>query len=678
MGTPEILAPAGNQEALLAAIRCGANAVYVGAKAYSARSSAENFDSEGLREAVALCHLSRVKLHLAVNTLLMDKEMNDFRKFIEDVAKMGVDACIVQDIGVLWLIHETIPEMPLHASTQMSIHTVEGAMQAKELGCSRIVAARELNREELRKLCNLPIETEVFVHGALCMSVSGQCSFSSVVGRRSANRGQCAQACRLPWKTPAGKNSAALSLKDVSLVEHVQELKEMGVDSFKIEGRMKRPEYVAAAVTALKLALQGEKPDMEMLQAVFSRNGFTDGYFTGKKKNMFGYRRKEDVLAGQKLFPEIQKSYQKEKAIAGVNFSLKLNAGKPAEMTISDTEENTAVVYGAIPEKAEKTPLEVSMLKRSMQKLGGSIYFCQNVELENTDELILTSAQCNALRREAVEKLNAERIRKYTPEYVIKEIFPEIPVKKNLHSVYQNRLHIQNIAQLKGISEEIICLSVNLAENCPPEKSFYVEAPRMIHHEEEYIQKLEKLFTKGWKHLLCHNPADVRIGKRIGYILHGGFGLNCTNFISAETWLKEGLQDVTLSYELSSGIIKRMSEIIPCGAFVYGKLPMMLFRICPIKAQDGCRKKNCFLTDRTGRKFPLSCHQEEDYWEMLNAEILWISDKLADFSELSYRDFYFTEETPEQMKKILFAYATNSAHVPEKRTKGLYDKGGLN
>ena len=676
MANPEILAPAGSMETLTAALRCGADAVYVGAKAYSARNSAVNFDLPELKQAAESCHLYHAKLHLAVNTLLTDREIPDFVAFIQKAAECGIDACIVQDLGILNIIKNSIPDMPLHASTQMSIHSPEGALQAKALGCSRVVAAREMSLDDLKKLCTLPVEPEVFVHGALCMSVSGQCSFSSVVGGRSANRGQCAQACRLPWKTPDGKNPAALSLKDLSLVEHVQELKQIGIDSFKIEGRMKRPEYVAAAVTALRMALNGEQPDMNTLEAAFSRSGFTDGYFTGKRKNMFGFRTKEDVLAGQKVFKSIQNLYQKERQIAELDFSMQLEADKPALLTVSDTE-NTVTVSGEIPEKALKAPLTAETLRKSMQKLGDTVYLCHDVKLKNPDHLILSASQCNALRRNAVEILNQERIRSHTPEYQIcPDQIPEMPSGYSVKNC-QSRVHIRKLSQRKNSSGEIFCLPVSLAMSCQPELSDYVEAPRIIPNEKNYIQNLEKLYQNGWRHLLCHNLADIKIGKEIGFTLHGGFGLNCANALTVESLLKQGLQDVTVSYELSAKTVRMLSEACPCGAFLYGRLPMMLFRLCPIKAQDGCHKHHCFMTDRTGRKFPLLCSQEYDYIEMLNSEILYLPDKLQNFSGLAFYDFYFTEESPEQIRKILADYQNCSGTLPEKHTNGLYYKGGL-
>ena len=678
MRNPEILAPAGTMEALIAALRCGADAVYVGAKDYSARNSAVNFDLPALEQACKLCHLYHAKLHLAVNTLLTDSELENFQMFIRQAVESGIDACIVQDLGVLKIINSIIPDLPLHASTQMSIHTCEGALQAKKLGCSRVVLARELSCEDLKLICKLPVETEVFVHGATCMSVSGQCHFSSIVGGRSANRGKCGQACRLPWHTPEGNYSSALSLKDLSLVKHVNLLKQIGVDSFKIEGRMKRPEYVACAVTALRMALNGEQPDMKLLQSVFSRSGFTDGYFTGKKQAMFGYRRKEDVLAGQQVFSKIQASYQKPRVITELDFSLKLQKEQPALLQVSDRQGNHAMIQGAVPELAEKMPLQAEGLKKYLQKLGGTIYQCREVKLENPDNLILSASQCNALRRDAVEQINALRQKK--PNYQISENnLLTIPARTIQKNSIQKRLHIRTALQmeylLKNSKNNIICLPLFLAEKFQPNLSIWLESPRIIANEVNYQKKLQHFYQKGYRHLICHNLADIKIGKKIGFVLHGGFGLNCTNSITAYCLQEQGLQDITASYELRAKVLKKLTQVLPCGIFIYGRLPMMLLRLCPIKAQDGCRHKNCFLIDRTGRKFPLLCNSE--YQELLNSELLFLADKLQDFLNLDYWDFYFTEETSEQIQEILNAYENHVKKIPANRTNGLYFKGGF-
>ncbi len=677
MNKPEILAPAGSPEALLAAVRCGADAVYVGGTDYSARSSAANFDLAQLKEAVHLCHVHGVKLYLAVNTLLTDRELPAFSEYIRFAAECGVDACIVQDLGVLERIHRMFPDMPLHASTQMSIHSPEGALQAASLGCQRVVAAREMSAEDLQKLCQLPIEVEVFVHGALCMSVSGQCAFSAIVGGRSANRGRCAQACRLPWKTPDGRNPAALSLKDLSLVEHAAELRRMGVTSFKIEGRMKRPEYVAAAVTALRAALDGEEPDLETLRSVFSRSGFTDGYFTGKKQEMFGFRRKEDVLAAQKVLQELQQSYRKPRKTDRMDCSMQLRENSPALLTANDSCGNSVVITGEVPEKASRTPLTQAMLEKHLQKLGDTIFECGDIVLENPDGMIIPASQCNAMRREAVEALYEKRAAANTASYAVKpcpeeKVFSVIPEAEP-----ELRLHVRTAEQLSCALQNpnILCVPLRLADSCTPMESIWLEAPRIIENEEKYSNQLAEYRNKGFLHLLCHNLADIRIGNKLGYQLHGGFGLNCTNAGTAQSLLSQGVQDVTGSFELHHAQLSALAERIPCGGYLYGRLPMMLLRLCPIRAQESCRKSGCYMTDRTGQHFPLIC--SGGYTELCNAKILWLADKLLRFRKLRYYDLYFTTESEAQMQSVLEAYRTGEGTVPDDRTNGLYFKGGL-
>ena len=673
MKRPEILAPAGSMESLLAAVRCGADAVYVGGTMYSARSSAVNFDLEQLAEASRICRLYGVKLHLAVNTLLTDTELPAFRDYLCRAGEYA-DACIVQDLGAVRSIREVLPDMELHASTQMSIHTPAGAELAAQLGCKRVVAAREMSKRDLAALCRLPVEVEVFVHGALCMSVSGQCSFSAIVGGRSANRGACAQACRLPWHTPEGKNPAALSLKDLSLVEKVAELREIGIDSFKIEGRMKRPEYVAAAVTALRMALDGEQPDLDTLQAVFSRNGFTDGYFTGRKNDMFGFRRKEDVLAGQQVLQPLAALYVKPRTVETLDFDLHLKAGQNAVLTVSDSKGMEISISGEIPEIPMKHPLTQDVLAKSMQKLGGTIYTCGEVKLDNPDGLFLSSAQCNSMRREAVEQMDQKRIASHTPECRVREKLAEIPALRIPEQNRNFRLHVRTKGQLDAALQtgEIVCIPLQMAAQCKPTESIYLEAPRIIENEEAYREKLSDLREKGFSHLVCHNIADLHIGRELGMTLHGGFGLNVANRLTALTLKEQGLQDVTASIELRMPRIADLAKVLPVGAMVYGRLPMMLYRVCPIKSQDGCRKRDCFLTDRTGRKFPLLC--SGTYQELMNSELLWLAGKHL---LLDLPDLYFTDEVPSQVSSVLEAYRTGQGIAPKGRTSGLYEKGGL-
>jgi len=332
---------------------------------------ARELDIDEIKRAADFCHLHDVKLHLAVNTIMLDEELNNFEEYIKSAANAGIDACIVQDVGVANIIRSVIPDMPLHASTQMTVHTLEGALWAKEQGFCRVVVSRELSREEIKCIIiGSGMEVEQFVHGALCMSVSGQCYLSALIGSRSANRGRCAQACRLPFSACGKDDVCSLSLKDLSLVEHMNELIEDGVTSLKIEGRMKRPEYVAAAVTALKMAIAGEEPDMETLKAVFSRSGFTDGYYTGKRHNMFGTREKEDVISASVVIPKLRELYRKESHPIGLSITAKLCADEPFTLIGKSDDGICVAVYGDVPLPAFKKPSDYESLKKQLSKLG--------------------------------------------------------------------------------------------------------------------------------------------------------------------------------------------------------------------------------------------------------------------------------------------------------------------
>ena len=343
MNKIEILAPAGGFDSVIAAVRSGADAVYVGGKSFSARASAQNFDFEQLCDAVRYCHIHGVKLYLTINTIVFDDEFENLKRAITEAAKADVDALIVQNMGVARLAKKIAPELPLHASTQMSVHTSSGVRALYELGFKRVVLAREMSREEIKKAAEVPVELEVFVHGALCMSVSGQCYFSAMLGSRSGNRGACAQTCRLPFTVTDGKGKYALSLKDNSIIPYLNELEEIGVASAKIEGRMKRPEYVSAAVRACKEQReQGFVSDetSELLRAVFSRTGFTDGYYTGKiGRGMFGTRTKDDVVsADEKLLSKIRAGYNKEVQNIPVSMEFTARLNENPTLKISDGE----------------------------------------------------------------------------------------------------------------------------------------------------------------------------------------------------------------------------------------------------------------------------------------------------------------------------------------------------
>lgn len=678
MAFPEILAPAGSSEALTAAVRCGADAVYIGGKNFSARQSAANFSTDEMREAARLCHLHGVKLYLTVNTVLLDEELEDFTQYIKAAADAGIDACIVQDMGAADIIHKIIPDMPLHASTQMTIHTAEGALWAKEHGFCRVVAARELSRDEIKPILETGAEVEQFVHGALCMSVSGQCYLSALIGSRSANRGRCAQACRLPFSA-CGKNGVcALSLKDLSLAEHMDKLMADGVHSLKIEGRMKRPEYVAASVTALTQARNGEKPDMESLRAVFSRSGFTDGYYTGKRQGLFGVREKEDVTAAAAVLPKLKELYRKERVSSQLSISACLSADKPFTLTGTDSEGNSVTVYGEIPVPAKNRPSDEEQLKKQLSKLGDTIYTLGCFKAECDGVSMLPASSVNAVRRELVSKLDSIRIQKNTPKYSISEY--DVNHGKGRTSRMSEpklRFRVRNAKQLDAIApraDEECIISLDTAKNLTPKENFILQMPRFTTDEKEVVKSLEMLFDMGYRRLLCENPAHSRIGKRIGFSLSGGMDLHTVNSAAAAFYENEGIEDILLSPELTIRQAEKISTEMSMGIYAYGRLPVMLTRCCPIKNEVDCKKCTGSLTDRTKRKFPVICGK--NYTELLNAVPVWTADKMTELSGFDFLLIDFTtEKDAEEMRSIAQAYRKEKEYKPSEFTRGLLYRG---
>ena len=404
MTKPIILAPAGGFAAVTAAVRCGADAVYLGAKNFNARRNAENFDDLALPETVKFCHERGTKVFVTVNTLVTDGEMDALIEEADAIAETGADAVILQDPAVMRLFRDRYPALPRHASTQTAVHDLDGALYLQDLGCETIVLARELTLSEMEKIASrlTTAGAEAFVHGAHCMSVSGACYLSAMLGGRSGNRGLCAQPCRLDWR--CGRGDHVLSLKDMSLLRHAQEMADAGITTFKIEGRMKRPEYVAAVVTACREALTGEAYDEDTLRAVFSRSGFTDGYLTGKRdKTMFGYRTKDDVQSADKVLKSLAALYEKETPRVGVSMAFLLTETESA-LTVSDGE-NARTVTGAAPEKAINRALDAASAEKNLVKTGGTPFAVTDFTADIAPGYMLPASALNALRRGALSEL---------------------------------------------------------------------------------------------------------------------------------------------------------------------------------------------------------------------------------------------------------------------------------
>ncbi len=658
---PEILSPCGGPESVAAAVNGGADAVYLGASDFSARHNAVNFSSEELSQAVDFCHKNGVSVYLAMNTVIKEDELRAAAKLLETACRIGIDGIIFQDMAVYEMAKTACPDMPLHASTQMTIHTPEGVRAAAELGIKRVVAARELSLKEIKALCGHGAEIEVFVHGALCMCVSGQCFLSYAIGGRSANRGLCAGACRLPFSA-SGKphDEYALSLKDLSLCEHLSELSEAGVSSFKIEGRMKRPEYVAAATDAVYSALNGESYDSERLRAVFSRSGFTDGYLTEKiGPEMFGARRKEDVTAAKDALPELRQLYVSPKKRFRLSMKLFAEPDRPLALEVSDGE-LSARAEGGIPEKAKNRPTAAAEVSEHLKKLGGTPYSPEEVDVFIADGLYISISKINSLRRAAVaelDRLRAEKLRRdcgFDSSGLIFD-FPTPLILKHPRL----RLRVENIVQLSAAysdgDEAVIPIGAAeeyLEKGFSPEKCI-LRLPRFDTDEKKTAGRLQFVKTLGFEMVECGNIGQIRLVKSLGMSPQGGFGLNITNSLAARHYCAEGVKTLTLSPELkAAGFISCPGEV---GAIVYGRLPLMIMRNCPIAAQVGCKNCKKSLTDRTGTVFPVLCHRAEGTYELLNSRPIWLADRLGGLN-LDFADLWFTTETPDEVAEIVKAY----------------------
>lgn len=678
MKTPEILAPAGTPESLLAALRCGADAVYVGGKSFSARQSAENFDLFQLEKAARLCHLYGAKLYLTVNTLVFDEEFSALEQYVKEAVSCGIDAVLVQDFGVLDFIHRMVPDMPIHASTQMTIHTPEGVRWAKEQGLTRAVVSRELSRTEIAAICQCGIEIEQFVHGALCMSVSGQCSLSAVIGSRSANRGRCAQACRLPFSAAGKSNACALSLKDLCLVPYVAQMTEDGVASLKIEGRCKRPEYVAAAVTALVQARDGMKPDLEILRAVFSRSGFTDGYYTGLRRDMFGTRQKEDVLRTKDVLPKLKQLYQKPSGHVPLNMHVLLKENMPIQLTAWDKDGNTVAISGDVPQKARNKPTDTTQLERQLGKLGNTIYYLEQLTADCDEMSMLPVSSLNALRRDCIAKLDEKRITANTPKYTIHKVSPiseQIPTTaKPFYRILLSGWTEHTKQLLEHSSVEAVLIPAHAVTDTIPESlknQIFLTLPKFCADETKIFQWLKNAKSLGFSHLVCENAAHLRIGTALGFCLHGGLGLNAANRHCLNFLKRQGLWDTLLSPELTLSQTHSCTGL-PIGVYAYGYQPVMTMRNCPIQAEIGCKHCTHRLTDRTGRCFPVYCDKNAGNITMYNTVPTWMADKVDTLSHAAFLLLDCTLQT--DPLSILCAFEKCTTAI-EPITRGLFYRG---
>lgn len=660
---PEILAPAGSMESLIAAVRCGANAVYLGTKGINARRCATNFTFEELKQAVEYCHAREVKIYLALNILISDSERELAYKTVEAGLSLGVDAFIIQDLGLAKIIHNHFPTARMHASTQCSVNSPEGFKALEKMGFVRAVLPREMSLDEIKEIRQATdMELEMFVHGALCMCVSGQCYLSAMLGGRSGNRGLCAQPCRLGFSADASR-SCDLSLKDLSLIGNINEIAQAGVVSLKIEGRMKRPEYVAAAVTFCKKAIDGEytASDENTLKSVFSRTGFTDGYFTGERKDMFGTRQKEDVVAAKDVLKELSHLYDNENPLVPIDIEFVCKANRKAELTARALGKEATVV-GTVPEAAINKPMTEETVKSRLAKFGNTQFYLNNITVELDDGLILPASVINSMRREAVEILSEVKIEPFTQMPYKADRYAEKNCTPYYTARFLNPDSIPDKHPFKRIFIPIWSSDEDFVDNRAG-----VEIPRgLFGMEEKLTKRLEHLKKIGVKKALCSNLGAYSLAKKMGFEVYGDFGLNIFNSESAQLF-----NSPILSFEATLEQTNRIGAK-DTGIIGYGYLPLMLTRNCPIKNHLGCSRCTGKLTDRKGFEFKVKCSPYPCV-EVLNPVPVYMGDRQKEI-KTDFIHFYFTDESKNQVEQIINLFKTGG-QFDGKYTRGLTYRG---
>jgi len=671
-------------EQLVAAVRSGADAVYLGAGGFNARAGAENFGNGTLREAVAYCHGRDVKVHVTLNTLVTDRETHPLMRQLEEIADSGADAVIVQDLGVAALARRCCPSLSLHASTQLSIHNVAGARAMKDLGFRCVVLARELSGPEIAAISREMgdgLELEAFVHGALCMSLSGQCYLSAMLGERSGNRGRCAQPCRLDFSSPYGR-PYALSLKDLSLIPRMKELAETGVAYLKIEGRMKRPEYVAAATAACRAALDGRPYDMDTLQAVFSRSGFTDGYFAGRRDvKMFGWRRKEDVAAAAGVLKTLETGYRSETPLVPVKMAAAIQENQPVTLTVTDGTRQVTVT-GPLPEKALKRPTDEALCRRGLEKTGGTPFYLDGLECAIGEGLMVPVSALNALRKEALEALLAQREETVPHPFLEPEGDPALHPKLLNLKYPELRVRVEKREQLSDALIQPAALVILPLEELAANRELVpqfgdklaAELPVFLSPGEEpaLAEALASLREDGLTKALCPGPGQVALAKAAGLRVYGDYGLNVLNSHAMLACRGLGVEDLTLSFELNLRQGASLGDYLPYGVIGYGYLPLMTFRACPAQGERGCGRCSgrAALTDRLGKEFPVLCRGRR-YSQLLNSVPLYLGDKQADLVGFSHVTLRFTVEDAGRCARVMQLWR-EGAGFREEVTRGLY------
>ena len=689
----ELLAPAGSMEALKAAVQNGANAVYLGVGTFNARQSAKNFTIQTLQEAVKYCHVRGVQVHLTVNTLVTDREMDECADLIRQAACAGVDAFIVQDLGIIELCRQIAPSVAIHGSTQLTVHSLPGVLLCAAWGMSRVVLSRELSREEIRYICaNSPIEIEVFGHGALCMCYSGQCYLSSAIGTRSGNRGRCAQPCRQSYGFGRSEQRYPLSLKDNCLIHYVHDLQSMGVASLKLEGRMKKPEYVATVTDAYRRAIDGgdvTRQTMDALMNAFNRQGFTDGYYTGRiGPEMFGIR--EEKREDPKWLQKARESYEAvENGLVDVRFYA-LITPEGSQLAARDPQGNLCTTNGPVPEAARTLELTQDALAARLAKTGGTPFRCVDVRARIEPGLTLSASAINAMRRDVLTELAAVRGRR-EPARVSRptKVRPIFGRRDEPVMTAQVTTREQITGRLLKMQPEVLYVPMHLIledmayfAQLAAGQTIVVVLPRIVHDNEMEGLKngLRQIRSIGIRQALVGNLGLLIPVRECGFALRGDFGLNLFNSRAMMTARELEFESVMLSFELTLPQIRDVSKPVDTEMMIYGRMPLMVTENCIIRNRTGactCNQGPVKLVDRTGAEFPIIKDGNGCRSVMLNGKKLSMLDRQEDLERLGLWGLrlYFTTENRQEVDRVLRDFVQRAPFEPGACTRGLYLRG---
>ncbi len=735
----ELLAPAGNYEGFLGAVHAGADAVYLGGMKFGARAYADNFSEEEVCRAIRYAHIYGRKVYLTLNTLVKEKEFHEIYDYLAPFYEAGLDGVIIQDMGVFLWVGRRFPGLARHVSTQAAITGAWGARLLKKSGAQRIVPARELSLEEIREMKReAGIEIETFIHGAVCYCYSGQCLFSSIIGGRSGNRGRCAQPCRLPYRTDGEKKECyPLSLKDMCTIEMLPELIKAGIDSFKIEGRMKSPEY-AAGVTALyrkyidryyrnpEGEFRVEKQDMEKLKALYLRSGISTGYYKQHNGRQMitlespAYAGRDEELAGR-----IRKKYLEGDFRLPVRAKAVLKKGCPAMLTLRYEKEGAGeaaeiTAEGETVQAAQKRPLDPAAVEKQLAKSGNTVFCMERMEIDMQEDVFLPVKALNDLRRRACEGLEQSILDRYAAVHLYgrgrageRNVFREAG-RMNGGSVNGNRIHVLALTEGQAVSavkagvqrlylDSCLCREgrrlSELKALCGERTELYLALPYIIRMRDEgFLEETGKLLAGGiFDGVLARSPEELywiteTFGEKWGKRIVSDAGLYIWNSEAESFYGKFGTEHY-LPYELNGYEVRELTEKTPgaeWAAVVYGRIPMMVTANCVVRTKEGCRPypesrdtSFCMLTDRYRKDFPVYTDCRHCYNRIYNSLPLSLHQEMDKAGEMGIHTFRldFTDEIGNDVDRVIsyfkgLADGQQRTEPPYKEyTKGHWKRG---